>query len=252
MGARLGPTPLRMLVAAVTSFASAAALAWLEPALGALARSLAVAAGALGLATLFAAWIASRRRSPAPAQLAGLLSRLAPAAALLESPDALLRLIERLERAQDSLAKLRQTEVDGAELGSALDARRQRLAALCTRLGIDAEGDVEACVARLSEALRRSREREQQVELDRQERLRAQERIEALRPEHERAALALERVEKVLQDRAEVAGGVAFSRVEARRQEAKSLQELRNRAAARSALQCLRARRPRRCGPRRE
>ena len=227
IGSGGGPTPVRALVAAVVSFANAALLPWLEPLLGTLARPLALAAGALGIAALLAAFFVSRRPRPAPPQLAGLLAGLGPAAGLCENPAALLRMLERLERAQDTLGELRGSEAAEAELAAAASSRAERLARLCASLGVSAEGDVEACVARLSEALRHSRERAQQVELDRQERLRAGETLDTLRPGLERLTAQLERVEAVLKSvEPEALPGAAFARVEARRQAAQSLREI--------------------------
>ncbi len=227
VGSLLGPNPFRPLVAAVASFALAAVFAWLAPALGVFASGLVFGAAALGSMAVLAAIVASRRPSPAPPQLAGLLAGIAPAAGLLDSPEGLLRVIERLERAQETLAKLRACEAADAALAAALRTREERIERLCARLAIAGEGDVEARVARLSEALRRSREREQRVELDRQERLRAQEKLEALRPGRERLEAQLERVEAVLRSiEPQATGSAAFARVEVRLRETRSLAEL--------------------------
>ena len=227
IGSGLGPTPFRALVAAVASFANAALLLWLEPLLGTLARPLALAAGALGFAALLAAFLVSRRPRPAPPQLAGLLAGLDPAAGLVENPAAVLRMIERLERAQQTLGELRGSRPAKRKLAAAASSRAERLARLCASLGVSAEGDVEACVARLSEALRNSRARAQRVELDRQERLRARERLDALRPGLEQLTAQLERVEAVLRSvETGSSASAAFARVEARRQAAQSLREI--------------------------
>ena len=227
IGSWLGPTPFRALVGAVASFALAALLPWLEPALGALAGRLALGATGLGIVALLAALFVGRRPIPAPPHLDRLLAGLAPAAGLRDNPEGLLRIIERLERAQETLAKLRESEGADAALAAGLRAREERLAQLCARLAIADEGEVEARIARLSEALRGSREREQQVELDRQERLRAREKLDALRPGLERTRTQLERVEAVLRSaEPEALASAAFARVETRRLSAQSLREL--------------------------
>lgn len=207
-----------------------------------------IGAGALLLAAaLCVAWLtrAGGRHEPTPApdELAVLLSGLAVPSAFSESPAALQRLVGLLVGVQRSLAQARERKQITADLDAQLRAREDDWRRLCARAGIDSDGDGGRLAARLRTALGSARAEREAVETDRRERAEAQRLIEFEEPALGAKRAHLEKLREVLRAAEPDCGDLdeAYRRVEERRADADFLRRRRaelNRDPRFAAFEC--------------
>jgi uncharacterized protein YhaN len=193
--------------------------------------------GALALGAL--AGLAFRRAAPRPAappdrpvELSDLLADIPIVEPLLARPADVGRLVEAIARVQGILGEAADAEGEAKRLATRGEARETSWRELCAGLGIGV-GDADDPVALLGTSLTTAQQSRARVERDEEERRRAQELLEKQQPVLSRRRAHLEAVMRALRaaEPETTDPGEAFARVEARRQETRSLGEERARLA---------------------
>ncbi len=216
-----------VLGAAGVALAALAALSPLAPRLAAGGAGLAFLAALLTLLLRGRTPAAAPAPPPPPDSCRELLRPLAAPEALLANPAALLRLVEGLERARTSLEDADAAEAAALALRAELEKSERRWRELCGRLDLATDAEAPLLLARLREALARTREAEKRIATDRAERELAQQSLDASAPALERKRAHRQRLEQALRtaEPAVAEPGEAFARVVARAAEARFVVE---------------------------
>jgi hypothetical protein len=174
--------------------AAAGLLLALVAAFGPLPPWVAALGAALSFGGALAAFVAragprrsEREPPPRPFRIDEILEGLPVAPAFLASPAELLRLLDLLDGAQRTLAGAARSDVEASRLRHEAGERERSWAAVCARLGLDADGGGALLAERLREALDGAREAQERIERDADERRQARSAVTAGKPALDRA-----------------------------------------------------------------
>jgi len=165
---------------------------------------------------------AEREPPPRPVRSDEILAGLPVAPTFLTSPAELLRLLDLIEGVQRALVEAARSEIEANRLRREAGERERGWSALCTRLGLDADGDGALLIERLRASLDAAREAQARVARDTGERREARAAVDAAQPALDRTRARCEAVVRTLQRAEPDAPSLqeAFWRVRARQKEA--------------------------------